>query len=48
MEDVVVVPDAQSTPNEVSACPGVRAECGTDDVISAPQEIPLTQNHPSK
>ena len=42
VEDVVVVPDAQSTPNEVSACPGVRAECGPDDVVGAPQEIPLT------
>ena len=48
VEDVVVVPDAQSAPDEVSVCPGVRAECGTDDVIGAPQEIPLTQNHPSK
>ena len=48
VEYVVVVPDAQSVPNEVGVCPSVRAECGTDDVISAPQEIPLTQNHPSK
>ena len=48
MEDVVVVPDAQSAPNEVGVCPGVRAECGTDDVVGAPQEIPLTQNNPSK
>ena len=48
VEDAVVVPDAQSTPNEVGVCPSVRAECGTDDVVGAPQEIPLTQNHPSK
>jgi hypothetical protein len=48
VEDVVVVADAQSTPNEVGVCPGVRAPCGTDDVVAAPQEIPLTQNHPSK
>jgi hypothetical protein len=48
LEDVVVVPDAQSAPNEVGACLGVRAECRSDDVAAAPQEIPLTQNHPSK
>ena len=45
---MVVVPDAQSAPDEVSVCPGVRAECGTDNVVGVPQEIPLTQNHPSK
>jgi hypothetical protein len=39
VEDVLVVPDAQSAPNEVEICP---------DVGAAPQEIPLTQNHPSK
>ena len=48
VEDVVVVPDDQSTPNEVGVCPDVHAECGTDDVVGAPQEIPFTQNHPSK
>ena len=48
VEDTVMVPDAQSTPNEVGVCSGIRAECGTDDVVGAPQEIPLTQNHPSK
>ena len=48
MEDAVVVSDAQSAPNEVGVCPGIRAECGTDDVVGAPQEIHLTQNHPSK
>jgi hypothetical protein len=48
VEDVVVVADAQSAPNEVGVCPGVRAPCGTDDVVATPQEIPLTQNHPSK
>ena len=42
VEDAVVVPDAQSTPNEVGVCPDVHAECGTDDVVGAPQEIPLT------
>ena len=48
MEDVVLVPDAQSAPNEVGVCPDVRAECRSDDRVAAPQEIPLTQNHPSK
>jgi hypothetical protein len=48
VENVVVAPDAQSTPNEVGVCPGVHAECGTDNIVGAPQEIPLTQNHPSK
>ena len=40
VEDVVLVPDAQSALNEVGTC--------VDDVASCPQEIPLTQNHPSK
>ena len=48
VEDMIVVPDAQFTLNEVGVCPGVRAECGPDNVIGAPQEISLTQNHPSK
>ena len=48
VEDAVVVPDAQSVSNEVGVCPDVRAECGTDDIVGASQEIPLTQNHPSK
>ena len=47
VEDVVLVPDAQSTPNEVGVCPDVHAECRSDDGVPAPQEIPLTQNHPS-
>jgi hypothetical protein len=47
-EDVVVVPDAQSAPDEVCVCPGVHASCGTDDGFPTPQEIPLTQNHRSK
>jgi hypothetical protein len=42
VEDVVVVPDAQSTLNEVCVCPGVRAQCPNDDVVAGPQEIPLT------
>jgi len=47
-EDVVVVPDAQSGPNEVGVCPSVRASCSRDDGFATPQEIPLTQNHPNK
>jgi hypothetical protein len=47
VEDVVVVPDAQSAPNEVGVCPDVHAECQSDDGVAAPQEIHLTQNHPS-
>jgi hypothetical protein len=39
VEDVVVVPDAQFAPNEAIICP---------NGSTAPQEIPLTQNHPSK
>ena len=42
VEDAVVVPDTQSALNEVGVCPDVHAECGTDDVVGAPQEIPLT------
>lgn len=33
MEDVVIVPDAQSASNEVGICPDVGAECRTDDVL---------------
>ena len=33
VEDAVVVSDAQSAPKKVGVCPGVRAECGTDDVL---------------
>ena len=42
VEDVVVVPDAQSAPNEVGVGPHVRVSCGTDDGSPPPQEIPLT------
>jgi hypothetical protein len=38
-KDAVAVTDAQSSPNEFAICP---------DAGAAPQEIPLTQNHPSK
>ena len=48
VEDTVAVPDAQSASNEAGVCPDVRAEYRTDDVVAAPQEIPLTQNHPRK
>jgi hypothetical protein len=47
-EDAVAVPDAQSGPNKFGICPDARAHCRIDDVGTAPQDIPLTQNHPSK
>ena len=43
-----LVPDAQLAPNEVGVRPDVHAECRSDDGVAAPQEIPLTQNHPRK
>jgi hypothetical protein len=48
VEDVVVLPDAQSALNEVGICPPVHGECWTDVDVTAPHETPLTQNHPSK
>jgi len=42
VEDVVVVPDAQSAPNEVGVCPQVCVSCGSNDGFVAPHEIPLT------
>jgi hypothetical protein len=48
VEEVVAVPNAQSAPNEVGICPGVGANCRGADVVTAPQEIPCTQNMPSK
>jgi hypothetical protein len=48
VEDVVVLPDAQSALNEVGICPPIRGECRTDDDVMASHETPLTQNHPSK
>ena len=48
VEDVVLEPDAQSALNEVGVCHDVHAECRSDDGVAAPQEIPLTQNYPSK
>jgi hypothetical protein len=47
-KDAVAVPDAQSAPNEFGICPDDRVHCRIDDVDTAPQEITLTQNHPSK
>ena len=36
VEDMVLVPDAQSAPNEVGVCLDVRAECQSDDGVAAP------------
>ena len=40
MQDTVVVPNAESAPNGIDKCP--------HDVVTAPLDIPLSQNHPSK
>jgi hypothetical protein len=42
LEDVPEVLDALSPPNEVQISQPVRVECQADDVVVAPQEIPLT------
>ena len=42
VEDVVLVPNAQSVPNEIGVCPDVRAKYQSNDGVVAPQEIPLT------
>ena len=34
VEDVVLVPNAQSAPNEVGVCPDVRADCRSDDGVA--------------
>jgi hypothetical protein len=51
-EEVVVVPDAQSAPNEFKISRPVRGVCGASNPVVPPQEIPLThdpiQDHPSK
>jgi hypothetical protein len=47
-EDAVAVPDAQSGPNEFGICPDAGAHCRIDDVGTTTQEIPVTQNNPSK
>lgn len=48
VEDVPEVTDALFAPNEVQISQLVRVECQTGDVVAAPMEIPVTQNHPSK
>jgi hypothetical protein len=52
LEEVVVVPDAQSTTNEVEISRPVRGVCGASNPVVHPQEIPLTQDltqdNPSK
>ena len=40
MQDTVVVSDAESAPNGIDK--------GPQDVVTAPMEIPLSQNHSSK
>jgi hypothetical protein len=52
LEEVVVVPDAQSAPNQVEISRPVRGVCGASNLVVHPQEIPLTQDptqdNPSK
>jgi hypothetical protein len=47
-EEVVVLPDAQSAPNEVEISRLVRGVCGASNPVVPTQEIPLAQNHLSK
>ncbi|RLN39089.1 transposase related protein [Panicum miliaceum] len=47
VEDVVVVPDAQSGPNEFEIFPNVGAQCPIDGCPPTLHDIPLTQNHPN-
>jgi hypothetical protein len=52
LEEVDVVPDAQSAPNEVEISRLVRGVCGALNPVVPTQEVPLTQDptpgHPSK
>jgi hypothetical protein len=49
VEVAPTVPDAQSARNEVHVAMAVGDASGSHDVVAEPpQEIPLTQNHPSK
>jgi hypothetical protein len=47
-KEVVVLPYAQSAPNEVEISRPVRGVCGASNLVVPTQEIPLKQNHPSK
>jgi hypothetical protein len=42
LEEVVVVADAQSAPNEVEISRPICGVCGASNPVVAPQEIPLT------
>jgi hypothetical protein len=43
-EEVVVMPDAQSAPNEVEISRPVRCICGASNPVVPPHEVPLTQD----
>jgi hypothetical protein len=48
VEDIVVVPDTESRPNLDGISHDPAAQCQNHDIVTAAQEIPLSQNHPSK
>jgi hypothetical protein len=48
VEDMVVVPDAESDPNLDGISHDPAAQCHNHNVVTAAQEIPSSQNHPSK
>jgi len=48
LEDTVVVPDTESEPNLDGISHDPAAQCQNHDIVTAAQEIPLSQNHPSK
>ena len=48
VQDTVVIPDAESGPNLNGISHNPAAQCHNHDVVTAAQEIPLSQDHPSK
>ena len=48
VQDTVVIPDAESGPNLDGISHNPAAQCHNHDVVTTAQEIPLSQNHPSK
>ena len=48
VQDSVVVPDAESDPNLDGISHDPATQCHNHDVVTVAQEIPLSQNHPSK
>ena len=48
VQDTVVIPDVESSPNLDGIFHDPAAQCHNHDVVTAAQEIPLSQSHPSK